>query len=72
MFGLTSNFFFKVKDPLCGMKSYKINIFEKIKFDDSYNIGTSYIFNKSIKNIKNIDITVKKSIRKSKFSSRIL
>lgn len=72
IFGLTTNFIFKVKDPLCGMKAYRINIFEKIKFDDSYNIGTSYILNKSIKNIKNINITVKKTTRKSKFGNSLV
>jgi glycosyltransferase involved in cell wall biosynthesis len=70
-----SFFFFKVHDPLCGMKIYNVQSINKfMPFDTNKLIGMEMLF-KSIKGglkVINVDINLKSRIDESRYSQSIV
>jgi glycosyltransferase involved in cell wall biosynthesis len=74
IFSIISKILWKVNDPLCGMKGYKLSNIEQLGYFDTYSsIGTEYMIY-CIKNrmkIKCIPLEIKKRKGKSRFGGSI-
>ena len=70
LFGVYTKYFFGIKDPLCGMKGYKISLFKKFDRFDSYgSVGTELAL-LSIKNnykFKEVDVCTNERKDKPRF-----
>jgi glycosyltransferase involved in cell wall biosynthesis len=75
LFGFYANFFYGVKDPLCGLKAYKIDLYRSCGYFDSYqSIGTELLFF-AIKHkfkFSQIQFDTKKRDGTSRFGNRLL
>lgn len=74
-FGFYTNYRYGVKDPLCGLKGYKVKKYKSIKYFDSYNsIGTELMLRiiSSRENFKQVYFNVKKRDDKARFGSSIM
>jgi hypothetical protein len=74
LFALISRFKVGIKDPLCGMKSYSINVYNEIGyFDKVGSIGTELMFNAKKKGFRIIQKPIHINPRKdeSRFGKRI-
>ena len=75
LFTLYSKKFYKIQDPLCGMKAYSNNIYKELGHFDSYNsIGTELLFFalRNNKKVKQIQCNVKPRVDKPRFGQIIL
>ena len=75
LFSQYTNFCFGIRDPLCGLKAYRIDIYNKLGHFDSYeSIGTElaiYAINNSYK-FSQIKISTKKRKNQSRFGGAIM
>ena len=74
IFGFYSNIKFGIKDPLCGLKGYNLEIYKELGFFDSYNsIGTEMMLYaaKNKKKISQIKFNVSKRIDKPRIGNII-
>jgi glycosyltransferase involved in cell wall biosynthesis len=74
VFSYYSRFFFGINDPLCGMKAYKMKIYDQLGYFDSYNsFGTELAFF-AVKNgfkLDQISFELKKREDSSRFTKLI-
>jgi glycosyltransferase involved in cell wall biosynthesis len=66
---------FGFRDPLCGMKAYRVEIYKALGYFDSYNsIGTELMLYAALKGyeVRQIDFDVKSRNGSSKFGSMLL
>ena len=67
IFKITSNFLWGLKDPLCGLKGYKMHVYDDFGFFDTYNsIGTELLIRSRLKEKKIIQIEINTKKRKDK------
>lgn len=74
IFSFYCKFFFKINDPMCGVKCYNFKIFRDIGYFDRYNsIGTDLMFEfiKKKSRYKNIHLSVKERVGSSRFGNSI-
>ena len=74
-FGFYTNYRYGVKDPLCGLKGYRLQSYKLIKYFDNYNsIGTELMLRiiLSGKNFNQVCFNVKKRDGKARFGSSII
>jgi len=74
MLALYTNRRFGIKDPLCGLKAYKIEVFRDIGWFDRINsIGTELMLRAIIKGyrVKQIPIPIKRRVDRSRFGQAI-
>jgi glycosyltransferase involved in cell wall biosynthesis len=73
-FALLTQFRYGLKDPLCGLKAYRMSIYEKLGHFDSYNsIGTELMLY-AIRNgfrMQQVPIVVKSRVDKPRFGNRL-
>lgn len=70
LFAMVTNFFWGIKDPLCGLKGYRLNALDGCdRFDTYKSVGTEIMFRiaKSGLSIKNIEIDIRKRNGRTKF-----
>lgn len=75
LFGLYTNYRYGVKDPLCGLKGYRLKDYRLIKYFDNYNsIGTELMLRiiSSGKNFKQVYFNVKKRDDEARIGISIL
>ena len=67
IFGCVTKFIFDIDDPLCGMKAYKIDVYEELGHFDSYtSIGTELVLYAAIRNYKIAQISCPTAFRQDK------
>ena len=60
IFSWVSTWRWGIKDPLCGMKAYRVDIFSQLRYFDSYgSIGTELVIYAAHKNIKILQQSIK-------------
>ncbi len=75
IFKIISNFLWGLKDPLCGLKGYKMHVYDDFGFFDTYNsIGTELLIRSRLKQKKiiQIEINTKKRIDKPRFGNFLM
>ena len=72
-FSIYSNFFYGVRDPLCGLKGYNLKFFKSKSLYSKNYIGTRYLINVKKKKLKTkeIDIKTNKRVDWSRFGESI-
>lgn len=74
IFKVISKYVWGLKDPLCGLKGYRMDIYKKFGTFDTFNsIGTELLIRASIKNkkISQINVNINKRIDKPRFGNII-
>lgn len=72
VFSVVGNFLWGVRDPLCGMKGYKLSHLAKLGYFDSYqSIGTEFTLRcaRSGLNIRNVPVPTQHRVGLSRFGS---
>jgi glycosyltransferase involved in cell wall biosynthesis len=68
------NFFFGIKDPLCGVKGYRMKVYRKRGYFDSYNsIGTELSIYAKVNGyvVRQVDVSIKDRTDSPRFGSLI-